>query len=309
MAQRIVSLLAAGTEILYGLGLGDSVAAISHECDFPPEALDKPRITAADVPSGLTSREIDEFVRQRTRDGRPPYCIDRELLAALRPDLIVTQSQCDVCAVSEHDVRSLIEAMPALRSTHVVALNPTSLDQVFSDVERVAEGANAVPQAKPYIAGLRNRVERIRARAETVPAEARPRVIMIEWIDPSMVAGNWMPDLIRLAGGSCGLTRSGEKSGYTTWADVVAFDPEVIVISPCGFDLTRTVSESAALAHLTGWGDLNAVQNHRVYAVDGNAYFNRSGPRLVDSLELLAHLIHPAICDDPAYGSIWKQIG
>ena len=296
--QRIASLLASATEILYGLGLGEKVVAVSHECDFPPEVTGKPRVTYTHIAANASSASIDTQVKRRTGAGEPIYNIDTEALASLRPDLIVTQGQCAVCAVSHDDVLRAVQSHDALKHAVVVALNATTLDEIFEDIIRVGDAAACPVEAQAYVADLRKRVEAVRAKVAPVAAAHPPRVVCIEWIDPVMVAANWMPELIDLAGGRCGLTRSGARSEYTDWDDVVAFDPEVIVVMPCGFDLTRTLDEARDLPRLGSWSMLTAVKNKRVYAVDGNAYFNRSGPRIVDSLEILAALIHPTVFGD-----------
>ncbi len=293
--QRIASLLAGGTEILYGLGLGERVVAVSHECDYPEEVRAKPRATFTNITVDATSRSIDEQVKSLTSTGAPIYSIDVELLASLRLDLIVTQSQCNVCAVSYNDVLAAVQTNPALRSTIVVALNPTTLEGVFEDILRVGEAAGCRKRAEEYVAELRGRVEAIRSKTAGLPASERPRVACIEWIEPVMIAANWMPEMVQIAGGQNGLTRPGAKSAYSHWDDVVAYNPEVIVVMPCGFDLPRTIEEAKALTSFPGWTNLAAVRNGRVYAVDGNAYFNRSGPRIVDSLEILAQLLHPGL--------------
>ena len=298
--QRIASLLASATEILYGLGLGEKVVAVSHECDFPPEVAGKPRVTYTHIAANASSAEIDRQVTQRVGAGKPIYNIDAERLASLRPDLIVTQAQCEVCAVSHNEVLRAVQGHDALRNTVVVALNATTLDEIFEDIIRVGEAAACPAEAQAYVTDLRTRVEVVRAKAASAVVTHRPRVVCIEWIEPVMVAANWMPELIDLAGGRSGLTRSGARSEYTDWDEVVAFDPEVIVVMPCGFDLTRTLDEARVLPKLMNWSKLTAVRAERVYAVDGNAYFNRSGPRIIDSLEILAELIHPTLFRDAA---------
>lgn len=295
--QRIVSLLASSTEILYGLGLGDRVVGVSHECDFPEAVRTKPRVTRANIDASASSKIIDEQVRESTACGAPLYSIDTVLLTSLRPDLIVTQSQCDVCAVDYKDVVRTVQSIDALRATRIVSLNPTTLEAVFDDIARVGVVADCQEAAHSYVERLRNRVETVREKTGHVPPAERPRVLCIEWIDPVMVAANWMPDLIAVAGGRCDLSRAGDRSAHADWPAVVAFDPEVLIVMPCGFDLPRAVAESAALTTRPGWEDFAAVRERRVFAVDGNAYFNRSGPRIVDSLEILAALVHPDRCD------------
>ncbi len=296
--QRIATLLASATEIVYGLGLGEKVVAVSHECDFPPDVASKPRVTYTHIAVNAPSVEIDRQVTQRVAAGEPIYKVDAETLAALRPDLIVTQAQCEVCAVSHDDVLCAVQGHDALKDTVVVALNATTLDEIFEDIILVGDAAACPAEAEAYVTGLRKRVEAVRGKATSAAAAHRPRVACIEWIEPVMVAANWMPELIELAGGQSGLTSSGARSRYTAWDDVVAYDPEVVVVMPCGFDLTRTLDEAGDLPKLRKWSKLAAVRTDRVYAVDGNAYFNRSGPRIIDSLEILAELIHPSVFGD-----------
>ena len=213
----------------------------------------------------------------------------------MRPDVIVTQAQCDVCAVRYTDVVDFVRQQSALRDTRVIALNPTSLADVLADVTRIGEALNVTDRAEAYVRGLQSRVQTVREKSKRFAADQRPRVICIEWITPLMLAANWTPELIDWAGGRCPLTKAGEHSGYTDWPSVVEFDPEVIIVSPCGFDLPRTVAEAAPIFNWPHFNELTATRSGRVYAVDGNAYLNRSGPRLVDSLEILAHLCHPEI--------------
>lgn len=308
--QRIVSLLASSTEILYGLGLGDRVVAVSHECDYPAEATSKPRVTRTRINDKQSSGEIDEEVRRMFSTGAALYEIDTAKLVELRPDLIVTQAQCDVCAVSYNDVLATVRREPALSETKVVALNPTTLEEIFTDIHRVAVAANAERAGEAYTASLRGRVEKIRAATATISAFDRPKVIGIEWIEPIMVAANWMPDLIHIAGGQCELTQAGNHSGYTPWQQLAAYDPDVIVVMPCGFDLKRSIAESPTLLQNEGWSDLSAVRAKRVFVVDGNAYFNRSGPRMIDSLEILAGLIQPNLLGNfqKKYQHAWQQL-
>jgi len=310
--MQIVSLLSSATEILYGLGLGPQVVAVSHECDFPTDAATKPRATFTNIVASATSGEIDRQVRELTAAGKPLYEIDVELVVRLRPDLIVTQAQCDVCAVRYDDVLDLVRTEPALRGVPVFALNPQTLSDVLEDVVRLGEATNRRDEADRFAAGLRGRIEVVRTRTGTLPIEQRRRTACIEWIDPPMTAGNWTPDLIELAGGTQNFCTAGSHSPYTPWADVVRFDPEVVVIMPCGFDLQRTVAEAARLAEFPGWHELRAVRDGRVYAVDSNQLFNRSGPRLVDSLELLSKLVHPERygldSNAPGDGVWWQRL-
>ncbi|MEX2187650.1 MAG: cobalamin-binding protein [Pirellulales bacterium] len=301
MPQRIVSLLSSATEMLYGLGLGERVVAVSHECDWPADAATKPRATFSRINSTLSSGQIDEEVRRMLAAGEALYGVDENLLAELRPGLIVTQAQCDVCAVRYADVLDVVERTPALAGARVVALNPMSLDDVLADIRRVAEAAGVDDGGAAFVGRLSGRVGAVRERTGRLVERDRPRTALVEWTEPLMLAGNWMPELLELAGGTCPLATAGQHSGYVDWSRIVEFDPQAIVVAPCGFDLERSLLEARTLPALPQWSRLSAVRSGRVYVVDGNAYFNRSGPRLVDSLEMLAHLLHPRLVARPAW--------
>jgi iron complex transport system substrate-binding protein len=300
MARRIASLLSAATEMLFALGLGDRIVAVSHECDWPADVANLPRVTMSYIAAAASSATIDGQVRELAAAGRPLYELDVELLARLRPDLIVTQQQCDVCAVSHADVLAAVARDPRLAGCQVVALNPQSLADVLADLRRVGEAAGALDAAERCTAALQSRIDAVRRQTSRLAESERPRVVCIEWIEPLMLAANWVPEIIGLAGGRNGLSIGHRHSTYHAWADVLAYDPQAIIISPCGFDLNRTLEESRALTVVPGWNELTAVRSHRTYAVDGNAYLNRSGPRLIDSLELLAHIFHPHLFSAPA---------
>ena len=291
--QRIVSLLSSATEILCELGLAGRVVAVSHECDHPPDVLEKPRVTVAHVDSARDSGAIDRQVKQLSAAGAALYDIDRDRLRELAPDLIITQAQCDVCAVKLDDVLEFTANEPRLRGTEVIALNPASLVDVFADISKIGEATGRTDQAARLVAALEARVDRVRSKTAALVDAQRPRVACMEWIEPLMLAANWTPQLIAWAGGRAGLAAAGAHSVCHGWDEVCAYDPEVVIVAPCGFDLDRTVSEAESIAARSGWHDLAAVRNDRIFAVDGNAYLNRSGPRLVDSLEIVAHLLHP----------------
>lgn len=291
--MRIASLLSSGTEMLFGLGLGPQVVAVSHECDFPAEVERLPRATRSRVDSSRPSGAIDEQVKALLAAGEPLYEVDRELLARLSPELIVTQAQCDVCAVRYQDVLDAVAAEPQLAGTRVVALNPMSIGDVLADIERLGEATGRREAAAEYVAALRGRLRAVEARVGEIPVELRPRVACIEWIEPLMLAGNWMPELIELAGGRSLLTEPGRHSPYVRWEDLRAAEPDAILVAPCGFDLARTRIEALALERLPGWHELSAVRSGCVHLLDGNAYFNRSGPRLVESVEMVAEILHP----------------
>lgn len=293
----IASLLASGTEIVAALGHASQLVAVSHECDYPPEIAALPRVTSAAVAADRSSAQIDSQVREAAAAGQPLYQVDWATLARLRPEVLVTQAHCEVCAVNYHDVCRQVAEVPELRGARIVALQPDTLAAVFDDVARLAEAIGDPQRGRQLIEQLRFRIETVRASTRLAP---RPRVVCLEWVDPQMVAANWMPELIELAGATNTLTRAGERTVYSRWEDVVAFDPEVLVVAPCGFDLERAWGELAILERLPGWNQLAAVRGGRVWAADGNAYFNRSGPRLIDSLEILAWLVHPDRCRLPA---------
>lgn len=310
--RRIASLISSGTEMLFGVGVGDRVVAVSHECDYPRQVASLPRVTFSNIDAQLASGAIDQQVKQLLAEGSPLYGIDQELLRRLAPDLIVTQAQCDVCAVRYDDVVGMMRECDVFAETEVLALNPQTLDDILADVQRVGDAAGAGNAAREYAASLRRRIERV--RAATAPLGRPVRVACIEWIEPLMLASNWMPELIRLAGGDAALSKPGHST-YSAWGDVRGYDPEVIVVMPCGFDLARTLAEASVLESIPGWRELSAVKSGRVYAVDGNAYFNRSGPRIVDSLEILAHLLHgeritpPLAPHEQAFSAIHVEAG
>jgi iron complex transport system substrate-binding protein len=304
---RIASLLSSATEILYGLGVGDRVVAVSHECDYPSDATNKPRATFSRIDSQQASETIDSQVKQQLAVGEPLYEVDWSLLETLRPDLIVTQAQCDVCAVRYRDVIDTVQSNSCFQNTNVVALNPNSLDDVLADIEKVGTHAGEPDTAAQFVHELRLRIDRVNTTTSSLTTDERPRVVCIEWVEPMMLAGNWMPELIEMAGGRCELAVGGTHSSYAKWPDVVAYDPQVIVVAPCGFDLPRSLHEAHSLTEILNWKEMSAVRAGQVYVVDGNAYFNRSGPRLVDSLEILARLFHPSRCDLPLPAEQWDQ--
>lgn len=291
MDMRIVSLLPSTTEIAFALGLGDQVVAVTHECDYPPEARERPVITASALDHHhATSAEIDAAVRGQLRDGISIYNLDTALLERLQPDLVLTQALCDVCAVSFGVVERAVAQVSA--APRILSLEPTDLEGIFGAILAVGNATGRRPQAAELVARLRARVERVRERAAR--ATSRPRVACLEWFDPPFGPGHWLPELVELAGGRTGLGAPGEPSRRVAWDEVVAFAPEVIVLAPCGFDLERAAGEAlAVLPRRPGWDTLPAVRAGRVFAVDANSYFSRPGPRVVDSLELLARLIHP----------------
>ncbi len=281
--MRIVSLVPHATELLFALGLGDQVVGVTHECDHPLEALDRPRVTRDVLPSGLSAGEIDAAVRERTLAGKSIYELDRELLAELEPDLIVTQELCPVCAVSYDEVAALANELAS--RPRVIALDPKTLGETLGDVRTLAEATGTRARGVDLVARARARIDRVRL---AVRGEPRIRVAAVEWLDPVFIAGHWTPQMIELAGGEDPLGRPGEHSEVVTWELLEAARPQVVVVMPCGYDAVRAHEE--ALAHRAR---LARVRAARVVAVDASAYFSRPGPRLIDGLELLAHVLHP----------------
>lgn len=289
-APRIVSLLPSATEILCALGLADLLVAVTHECDYPSVALGKPQITRSRLTPDMSSGEIDAAVRsQLASDAHSLYTIDRDLLADLRPDLVVTQQLCTVCAVDMEDVLDAIRDLPHI--PEVINLEPMSLSDVLGDIEMLGEATSHSPASRILVNSLEARIDQVREAAAQAPDE--PRVAFLEWVDPLFCGGHWNPELVRLAGGHDPLGQEGEPSQRIEWEQVAAFDPEVMVISCCGFSAERARQDLPLLEALPGYGDLPCVRSGRIHVVDGSAYFSRPGPRLVDSLELLADFLHP----------------
>ena len=288
--MRIVSLLPSATEILFALGLDDEVVAVTHECDYPPAARAKPHITRSRLRPEMSSGEIDHAVRTEiSGDAHTLYTIDRDLLARLAPDLVVTQQLREVCAVAYDEVLDAVGSLA--HRPDVLNLEPASLADVLADIERVGAATGRAAEAERLVGELQARVERVRERAAR--ASHRPTVAFLEWIDPLFCGGHWNPELVEMAGGHDPLGRLGQPAVTIAWEQVRAIEPEVMVISCCGFTAERTRQELPLLERLPGYSDLPCVRDGRVHVVDGNAYFSRPGPRLVDSLELLAGFIQP----------------
>ena len=302
--MRIVSLIASSTEIACALGAESELVARSHECDFPESVKRLPVLTAPKFQTDGSSAQIDERVKELLRSALSVYRVDADALAALAPDVILTQSQCEVCAVSLKDVEAAVcKILPS--KPQIVSLETNALDDLWRDILRVARAIGREPRGQALVAELRARIDRIAADAAALP---RPTVACIEWIDPLMAAGNWMPTLVELAGGTSLFGEAGKHSPFMTWDELVARDPEVIVTLPCGFDIARTRAELPALTARPEWPTLRAVKSGRVFVTDGNQYFNRPGPRLVESLEILAELFHPERFRFGHEGSGWIRI-
>jgi iron complex transport system substrate-binding protein len=290
--MRICSLLPGATEIAFALGLGDDVVGVTHECDYPAEAQQKPVIVRSAIDSHrMTSLEIDRWVSERLRNNQSLYIIDEEGLREAAPDVILTQGLCDVCAIDYTEVVAAGDTLP--HKPKIVSLTPNCLTDVLNDIARVGEATAQSHKAKTFVRGLEQRIASVRERA--AQSSTRPRVACLEWFDPIYFAGHWVPEMIELAGGHDVLGRKGEPSAKIAWDKVVELAPDVIVLMPCGYDVQRALNEAGVLQKLEGWRELPAVKAGKVYAVNGHAFFSRPGPRLVDGLEILAHLIHPEI--------------
>lgn len=286
---RIISLIASATEIVCALGFESQMVGRSHECDFPASVKRLPVCTSPKFEVEGLSYEIDQRVKAILQEALSVYRVDAELLERLQPTHIVTQSQCEVCAVSLKDVEEAVCQFTSSRPV-IVSLEPNALADVWSDIRRVAAALNAPERGEELVASLRSRMDEIAAKAQT--ATSRPTVACVEWIDPLMAAGNWMPELVEMAGGVNLFGEAGKHSPWMSWEDLIAADPDVIFISPCGFDIARTLEETYLLSDKPEWRKLKAAQSNRVFVADGNQYFNRPGPRLVESLEILAELLH-----------------
>ncbi|MGH9825142.1 MAG: cobalamin-binding protein [Blastocatellia bacterium] len=296
----MISLIASATEIVCALGFREQLVGRSHECDYPADVADLPVCTRPKFDIEGTSREIDDRVKASIRSSLDAqglvesalavYWVDANLLESLRPTHIVTQSQCEVCAVSLKDVEQAVCHITSSKP-NIVSLEPNALADIWSDIRRVGDAFGASDRAEALIDGLKNRIGDISER--TAKVKSRPTVAYIEWIDPLMAGGNWMPELIEMAGGTNLFGHAGKHSPWMSWDQILQRDPDVIFVSPCGFDLARTKPEMRFLETQPGWRELKAVRNKRVFLADGNQYFNRPGPRVVESLEILAETIHP----------------
>jgi iron complex transport system substrate-binding protein len=280
---RIVSLVPHATELLFALGLGDDVVAVTHECDHPPQARRRRRVTRDVLASGLSAGEIDAAVRERTLQGEAIYELDRDALQQVAPDLIVTQQLCPVCAVSYEEVAQIAKELPT--KPRVIALDPKTLGETLGDVRTLAQATDRRERGVELVGEIAGRIDRVKL---TVRAQPRVRVAAIEWLDPVYVAGHWTPQMIELAGGEDVLGLPGQPSEVVSWEQVAAVQPEILVVMPCGYDAQRAHEEAATFA-----AELAGVGARRIVAVNASAYFSRPGPRLIDGLELLAQILHP----------------
>jgi iron complex transport system substrate-binding protein len=301
--MKIASLLPSSTEIVCALGLEDALVARSHECDYPHTVESLPAVTAPKFDPDGRSYQIDERVKALLQEVTSVYRIDADTLKDLAPDILVTQTQCEVCAVSFDEVQRV--ACDYLNSpAEIIALEPNRLSDIFSDIQRVADVTGVPERGTALVQQMQQRMQAIAEQARELP---HPTVATLEWLDPLMAAGNWMPELIEMAGGNNLLGTSGEHSPWLSWEELQAADPDVIAILPCGFDIARTLSEMSALTEREEWHALRAVQSGQVYVTDGNQYFNRPGPRLVESVEILAEILHPQQFSFGHEGSGWQR--
>ncbi len=294
--MRIVSLLPSATEIVCSLGLADDLVGVTHECDYPDFVRMLPKVTRTLIPTDATSAGIDELVRERLRTQRALYVLDMPILEALRPELLVTQALCDVCAVAEEEVKAAACALPG--QPRVVNLEPTTLEGMLANVRLLGEATGHSARAETVVRNLQGRIDAVAARSARL--SHRPRVTLLEWIDPPFSCGHWSPELVRLAGGDEGLGQAGRPSRTLRWEEVCAWRPEVLFLACCGFGVERTLQDLPLLRAYPGWDDLPCTRAGQVHVVNGSAYFSRPGPRLVDSLEILAHALHPELHPLPA---------
>lgn len=304
-AKRIASLLPSATEIVCALGCGNQLVARSHECDYPATARDAPVCTQARIDVEKSSAGIDQAVKTAAAAGQPLFGIDSQTLRDARPDLILTQAHCEVCAVSSEDLTDIIRSWPG-PAPEVVSLSPTRFAHLWDDMKRVAAAIGLPDDGKEPISEYKLRCVNVIERA-ALPTR-KPSVLALEWLDPLMAGGNWIPDMIEMTGAVNLIAKAGEHSGWITMEQITAADPDVIVLLPCGFDLARTLKEAELLEQLPGWRQLKAVKKKRVYATDGSSFFNRPGPRLVDSLEILGEMFYPGMIEFGHERVHWKPV-
>lgn len=302
-APRIVSLLPSGTEIVFALGLGECLVGRSHECDYPADARGLPVCTRPQLDLNRSSAELDRQVKERLAQGLSLFEVDTPRLRGLRPDLILTQNQCGVCALPTPEVERLLKGWSG-RLPRVLSLSPARLAEFWQSIQAVAVAAGAEEPGRTLLKQLKNRVADVILK--TAALKRRPTVACLEWIEPLMAAGNWVPELVELAGGTNLFGQPGQHSPWLEWRALQDANPAIVVIMPCGFDLARTEREAAGLLKLPGWPDLKAVRRGQVRVTDGNQFFNRPGPRLVESLEILAEILHPGLFQYGHGGRCWR---
>ena len=291
--MKIVSLLPSATEILCALGLERNLVGVTHECDYPPFVKALPKVTHTVIPHDAPSSEIDRLVREQLKSQRALYTLIMPTLEALEPDLLVTQSLCDVCAVAETEVTAAARSLPG--RPRVLNLEPMSLEEVLTTLLLVGSATGRDQRAREVVASLRARVQVVAERTARIPRRHRPRVAFLEWLDPLFNAGHWNPTLVELAGGIDVLGNAGQSSRTISWEDLLTARPEVLFIACCGFSVERALEDLPLLRQKPSWQELPCVRTGRIHVTDGQAYFSRPGPRLVDGLEIMAHCFHPVI--------------
>ena len=304
MKQRVLSLLSSTTEIIYALGCGDRLVGRSHECDYPEEVSELPICTIPKFNVDGTSREVDNEVKSLVQSALSIYYINEKLLKELKPDIIFTQSQCEVCAVSVSDVENALKNITGL-SSRVISVEPNSLEDIFNDILTIAEILNVRNKARELIDLIKAKIDYTK---KVVYQKSSPSVAAIEWIDPLMAAGNWVPQLIKVAGGTNLFGEAGKHSPWMKYNDLVEQDPEIIIVMPCGYDIKKSLIEIKTLESKKGWRSLKAVRNRNVYITDGNQFFNRPGPRIIESLEILLEIIHPDLFELKHIDSGWIKL-
>lgn len=302
---RLISFLPAATEMVFALGLGDRLVGVSHECDFPAQAKTKPVVVKPALPlEKMSLREIDTAVAERIGSGQSLYQLDERLLELLAPTHILTQALCQVCAPSGNEITRAFAALPV--EPQILWFTPRSIAEIFGNLRELGAATGRLAQAEELNAAAHTRLQNvIELRKKT---GRRPRVFCLEWIDPYYCCGHWVPEMVELAGGEDALGRKGADSVRTSWTEIDALSPEILIVAPCGFGTEAAVQQAKQLLQQPGWSDLPAVLNDRVFAVDAKAYFSRPGPRVVDGVELLAHLIHPELCDWHGGRNAFQQI-
>ena len=288
MKKRVLSLLSSTTEVVYALGCEDQLVGRSHECDYPPAVMTLPICTKPKFNVDGSSIEVDGQVKSILQNALSVYYINEDLLKELKPDIILTQSQCEVCAVSEKDVKSAVENITGI-NPDIISVEPNSVKDIFKDIKIIAEALNVVDKGADLIDFMKNR---IRTLKKSYDVKSELTVAAIEWIDPLMAAGNWVPELIEMAGGINLFGEAGKHSPWMEYKDLIEKDPQTIIIMPCGYNIQKSIFEIDSLIKQKGWQKINAVQNNKVYITDGNQYFNRPGPRIIESLEILIEIFH-----------------
>ena len=301
MKKRVLSLLSSTTEVVYALGCEDQLVGRSHECDYPPAVMTLPICTKPKFNVDGSSIEVDEKVKSILQNALSVYYINEDLLKELKPDIILTQSQCEVCAVSEKDVKSVVKNITGI-NPDIISVEPNSVKDIFKDIKIIAEALNVVDKGADLIDFMKNR---IRTLKKSYDVKSELTVAAIEWIDPLMAAGNWVPELIEMAGGINLFGEAGKHSPWMEYKDLIEKDPDNIIIMPCGYNIQKSIIEIDSLIKQKGWKEINAVQNDKVYITDGNQYFNRPGPRIIESLEILIEIFHNDKTDFKHIDSGW----